>query len=266
MPENITAELNKISNWLLNNLDDYSGFTDLYGEIREKIVCSSLSDLYTYNCSLSGRDPRTATLPGPKMNEVGLGRRLTGSWIPVIANIPRKRLTIRRQATRTKSFRKKSRKSIMGDSSTPSKGQLLDTDLQLLDMAPFGRKVIAFNKLIRRELELMNLVLPLEFHQEVLNIIVSSSLQEISNDAAKILIQLDESLKVPEYGALLELCPAIGQLKSVSSPIVHALRLASDKNRSTIQKIIRDLELKGSDILDDFEDNVKSGLGLLDTF
>ena len=66
----------------------------------------------------------------------------------------------------------------MGDSSTPSKGQLLDTDLQLLDMAPFGRKVIAFNKLIRRELELMNLVLPLEFHQEVLNIIVSSSLQE----------------------------------------------------------------------------------------
>ena len=150
----------------------------------------------------------------------------------------------------------------MGDSTTPSKGQLLDTDLQLLDMAPFGRKVIAFNKLIRRELELMNLVLPLEFHQEVLNIIVSSSLQEISNDAAKILIQLDESLKVPEYGALLELCPAIGQLKSVSSPIVHALRLASDKNRSTIQKIIRDLELKGSDILDDFEDNVKSGLGL----
>ena len=66
----------------------------------------------------------------------------------------------------------------MGDSSTSSKGQLLDTDLQLLDMAPFGRKVIAFNKLIRRELELMNLVLPLEFHQEVLNIIVSSSLQE----------------------------------------------------------------------------------------
>ena len=66
----------------------------------------------------------------------------------------------------------------MGDSSTTSKGQLLDTDLQLLDMAPFGRKVIAFNKLIRRELELMNLVLPLEFHQEVLNIIVSSSLQE----------------------------------------------------------------------------------------
>ena len=186
---------------------------------------------------------------------------LTGPWIPVSANIPRKRLTIRRQTTRTKSFRKKSRKSIMGDSSTPSKGQLLDTDLQLLDMAPFGRKVIAFNKLIRRELELMNLVLPLEFHQEVLNIIVSSSLQEISNDAQKILIQLDESLKVPEYGALLELCPAIGQLKSVSSPIVHALRLASDKNRSTIQKIIRDLELKGSDILDDFEDNVKSGLG-----
>ena len=186
---------------------------------------------------------------------------LTGPGIPVSANIPRKRLTIRRQTTRTKSFRKKSRKSIMGDSSTPSKGQLLDTDLQLLDMAPFGRKVIAFNKLIRRELELMNLVLPLEFHQEVLNIIVSSSLQEISNDAQKILIQLDESLKVPEYGALLELCPAIGQLKSVSSPIVHALRLASDKNRSTIQKIIRDLELKGSDILDDFEDNVKSGSG-----
>lgn len=149
----------------------------------------------------------------------------------------------------------------MGDSSTPSKGQLLDTDLQLLDMAPFGRKVIAFNKLIRRELELMNLVLPLEFHQEVLNIIVSSSLQEISNDAQKILAQLDESLKIPEYGALLELCPAIGQLKSVSNPIVHALRLASDKNRSTIQKIIRDLELKGSDILDDFEDNVKSGSG-----
>ena len=262
MPENITAELNKISNWLLNNLDDYSGFTDLYGEIREKIVCSSLSDLYTYNCSLSGRDPRTVTLAvNQKLASFDWGRRLTGPWIPVTANIPRKRLTIRRQTTRTKSFRKKSRKSIMGDSSTPSKGQLLDTDLQLLDMAPFGRKVIAFNKLIRRELELMNLVLPLEFHQEVLNIIVSSSLQEISNDAAKILIQLDESLKVPEYGALLELCPAIGQLKSVSSPIVHALRLASDKNRSTIQKIIRDLELKGSDILDDFEDNVKSGSG-----
>ena len=76
MPENITAELNKISNWLLNNLDDYSGFTDLYGEIREKIVCSSLSDLYTYNCSLSGRDPRTDTLAvmeRPKIRELGLG-------------------------------------------------------------------------------------------------------------------------------------------------------------------------------------------------
>ena len=64
----------------------------------------------------------------------------------------------------------------------------------------------------------------------------------------------------------MELCPAIGQLKSVSSPIVHALRLASDKNRSTIQKIIRDLELKGSDILDDFEDNVKSGKSRQNTY
>ena len=36
-PEQIVTELNKISTWLLKNLDDHTTFTDIYGQTRTEV-------------------------------------------------------------------------------------------------------------------------------------------------------------------------------------------------------------------------------------
>ena len=44
----------------------------------------------------------------------------------------------------------------------------------VLYKAPFAQRVIGFGKLISREIELMEVILPDEFHTQVIDIIVSS--------------------------------------------------------------------------------------------
>jgi len=175
-----------------------------------------------------------------------------------VATTPLKRLTIKRASTSTqlrKSFRKKSRKH----GSLKDGHKVVDMDTQALsDMGPFGRRVRALGILINAELDLMKDTLPIEYHTTVLDIIVAPALKDIHDESERFTIQLDKALKVSEYGALLKLCPCVDQLNKVSSSLMQTLHLASDQHRGQIGRMAREFESKGIELLDDFEDHVKS--------
>jgi len=224
-PDNISLELSKISNWLLSNLDEATVFTDLYGEVRARNLAQTLCDFYQYEQKSS-------------------------------STTPMKRLTIKRQATASslrKSFRKKSKRQSMSlNEAHPDNSQSLG------DMRPFARRVQALQLLVNGELELMKSTLPIEYHAAVLDIIVAPALQAIGDEADKFGTQLDRALKFSDYGALLKLCPCVDQINRVSSSLMQTLHLASDHHRGLIGRFLREFESKAVELLDDFEDHIKS--------
>jgi len=226
-PAHISRELSKISNWLLLNLDEACVFTDLYGEVRARVMRQTLCDFYHYGQQQS-------------------------------AVVVTKRLTIKRAQTASslrKSFRLKSKKS---QSMNRRERDESRDETKLDDMGPFGRRVKALQMLIEAELELMRATLPIEYHSTVLDIVVAPALNDIAAEAAKFTGQLEKALKVSEYGALLKLCPCIDQLTRVSSSLMQTLHLATDQHRGQMGRLVREWESKAIELLDDFEDHVKS--------
>ena len=61
------------------------------------------------------------------------------------------------------------------------------------DIIPFSRCVEAFVKLTQREVELMKLTLPEKFHNQMLDLIVSDTINEISNESGFFVQHLRDS-------------------------------------------------------------------------
>jgi len=61
------------------------------------------------------------------------------------------------------------------------------------DIIPFTRYVEGFVKLIQREVQLMKLILPEEYHNQVIDQIVSTTVNEISNESSIFVKHLRDS-------------------------------------------------------------------------
>ena len=62
-------------------------------------------------------------------------------------------------------------------------------------------------------LPLIKAVLPEDVHNEILEVIVAETLQEMANESKHFIQYLKESTQNKEYGALIQICPLLRDIK-----------------------------------------------------
>ena len=67
--------------------------------------------------------------------------------------------------------------------------------------------------LIVKILTLKKAVLPEDVHNEILEVIVAETLQEMANESKHFIQYLKESTQNKEYGALIQICPLLRDIK-----------------------------------------------------
>lgn len=254
-PESVGSQLTIMAEWLITQGRDE--FMNVYAKVRAAVLVKSLHQLREQQRSGSGGSV-TGIAASPKQS---VSKHET----------PGKRASRRMK----QAFEKKANKMLLKASQTlehstglslgarRSTLHLVEAKEDIVDeqeMENYLVCVMALQRLMQHERNLMKGIIPLQHDHQVFQIIIQEALDTIVQDGQNIATRAKRCISRHDFGAVLVVFPILKQLLNMKPEFERTVEGCDFNIRSQFTNILNTLHMTGAKALEDFIENVKSDL------